>query len=268
MTMFLFNDDVPENISISAMYKLVIEDMGQCLQVGGQMKGNSNEPVAQYGNRSKVIALSGVLSALVAVLTFIIIPFPPPVGGFDSSSILILSLPIILGPELGMAIVCVGEFVGTMFLLSVGGGLLYYLPGIVAVRGPEAYFVGKIARSRQFGRPEGGGITVLAVVLGPLWETVGFIAANYYLYYLLSGPEGAIVVSLLLLTTLVDLVWVPLALLVMGATRRAFGASYLDKQLGLDDDRTKRNLFRASTIFIIICWVLLVLVPFVFTSWF
>jgi len=236
--------------------------------MGDQISKNGNAPAADYGSRSKVVALSGILSALVAVLTFIIIPFPPPVGGFDSSSILILSLPIILGPELGTTIVCAGEFVGTIFLLGAVGGPLYYLPGIVAVRGPEAYLVGRIARSRVFGRPGGKGRIMLAVTLGPVWETAGFIAANYYLYYLLIGFEGAVTASLLLLTTLFDLFWAIWALAIVAAIRLVFGASYLDKQLGLENDETKRNLFRASVIFIIVCWILLVLVPFVFTNWF
>jgi hypothetical protein len=212
--------------------------------------------------------MSGMLSALVAVLTFIIIPMPQPIGGFDASSILVLSLPIILGAELGTIIVCAGEFVGTMFLIAEGLGLLYYLPGIVAVRGLEAYLVGRIGRSGLFGRSGESARHVAAMTIGPMWETAGFIAANFYLYYLISGLDIAIAFSLLLLTTLIDLVWVPFAIIVVTSVKLAFGASYLDKQMGLRDDKTKKGLFYASALFIIICWILLLLVPFVFINWF
>jgi hypothetical protein len=232
------------------------------------MKQAINLPATSEGTRSMVIALSGVLSALVAVLTFIIVPMPQPIGGFDASTILVLSLPIILGAELGTTIVCVGEFVGTMFLVAAGLGYVYYIPGIVAVRGLEALFVGKIARSGLFGRARENARQMFAATIGPIWETAGFIAANYYLYYFLSGLAGAIGASLALLTTLIDLLWVPFAIIVITAVRLAFGTSYLEKQMGLTDDKTKKGLFRTSAIFILICWVLLFLVPFLFTSWF
>ncbi len=235
------------------------------------MKKAINLPATSEGTRSMVIALSGVLSALVAVLTFIIIPMPPPIGGFDASTILVLSLPIILGAELGTTIVCVGEFVGTMFLVAAGLGYVYYLPGIVAVRGLEAFFVGKIARSGLFGSFGRTGEKIrltLAAVVGPIWETAGFIVADYYLYYLFSGLTGAITASLALLTTLIDLLWVPFAIIVIATVRSAFGTIHLEKQMGLIDDSTKKGLFRTSAIFILISWILLFLVPFLFTSWF
>ena len=226
----------------------------------------ANQP--NEGARSIVVAVSGVLSALVAILTFIIIPMPAPIGGFDASSILVLSLPIILGVELGTIIVCIGEFVGTMFLVAVGLGYIYYLPGIVAVRGLEALFVGKIARSSLFGRSEVSARQIVATVIGPVWETGGFIAADFYLYYLLTGLTGAIAASISLLSTLIDLLWVPIALAVVSAIRQAFRTSYLDEQLGLKNDETKRGLYYTCILFILICWILLVLIPFVFTSWF
>ena len=144
------------------------------------MTKSNNTDFSPGGERSKVLALSAVLSAIVAVLTFIIIPVPPPVGGFDASSILVLSLPILLGAELGTIIVCVGEFVGTLFLLAAGLALPYYLPGIVAVRGAEAYIVGTVARSALLGKSRERTRQLLAATLGPIWETAGFIIANYY----------------------------------------------------------------------------------------
>jgi hypothetical protein len=220
------------------------------------------------GARSVVIATSGVLSALVAILTFIIIPMPPPIGGFDASSILVLSLPIVLGVELGTIIVCIGEFVGTIFLVSVGLGLIYYIPGIVAVRGLEALLVGKIARSGLFGRSRENNRQLVAAIIGPVWETGGFIAADFYLYYLLTGLGGAIVNSIALLSTLIDLLWVPFAIIVVSTVRQAFGTSHLDQRMGLNNVRTKNGLYYACILFILACWILLFLIPFAFTSWF
>jgi len=237
--------------------------------LGDHMEQSGKAPIASQGAKSKTIALAGILSAVVAVLTFIIIPVPPPVGGFDSSSILILSLPILLGPELGTIIVCIGEFVGTVFLVGVGLGFVYYIPGIVAVRGPEAYLVGKIARPRVPGGLGGKGRELFAATVGPIWETFGFIVANYYLYYLIGGPAMIPLYVFPLLLTLIDLIWVVPAMALIQALRKWVKANYMDEQLGLGtEDGTRKGLFRTSTIFILVSWILLLLVPFLFIGWF
>jgi uncharacterized membrane protein len=229
----------------------------------------NTKPYPIPDDRSKIVSLSGVLAALVAVLTFIIIPVPPPVGGFDSSSILILSLPILLGPELGTVIVCLGEAVGTMFLVAAGLGFFYYLPGIVAVRGPEAYFVGKIGRSGLFWKNKESRRQLLAMIIGPIWETFGFIAANYYIYYFMLGPEAAVAASIFLLTTLIDLLWVAIATIPVAIVRIWLRTTHLEEQFGLQTESpTKKKLFRISVIIIVFAWILLLLVPFVFTDWF
>lgn len=232
------------------------------------MKQASKTPLGYEGARSKVIALSGILSATVAVLTLLFVPAPIPIGGFDSSSILILSLPILLGTELGTIIVCVGEFVGTAFLLAFFGGPLYFLPGIVAVRGPEAYLVGKIGRSTFLGSSRQKGKELLATIIGPIWETAGFIAADYYVYYLIYGPVGGTYALVTLLWTLIDLIWVAPAIALLQVVRKWLKTNYMDKQLGLEgNDITKRRLFRISMVFILITWIILVFVPLALISW-
>jgi hypothetical protein len=233
------------------------------------MASSGKTEFSPTGDRSKVLALSAILSATVAVLTFVIIPMPPPIGGFDASSFLVLSLPIILGAELGTIIVCIGEFVGTLFLLAVGLALPYYLPGIVAVRGAEAYIVGTIARSGLFGKGRAAARQLFAATLGPIWETAGFIIANYYLYYLFYGAETAVFYSLLLMATLIDLVWVVPAMILVTAVKNGFKTVYLESELGLDPKGgAKKNLFRLSAVAIIFSWILLLLVPYAFRAWF
>jgi uncharacterized membrane protein len=232
------------------------------------MRQSSKTPLGYEEARSKVIALSGILSATVAVLTFFFVPAPIPLGGFDTSSILILSLPILLGTELGTVIVCVGEFVGTAFLLAFAGGPLYFLPGIVAVRGPEAYLVGKIGRSKFLDSGRQKRRELLAMIIGPIWETAGFIAADYYVYYFMYGPIGGTYALITLLWVLIDLIWVAPAIAVLQVVRKWLRTNYMDKQLGLEGNEvTKRKLFRISMAFILITWIILVFVPLALTSW-
>ena len=88
--------------------------------------------------RTILITLTGILGALMAVLTILIIPVPPPIGGFDASTVLILSLAILFGPLIATPIVCLGAGVGTMYLVFGLGYPIIFLPGIIAVRGLEA----------------------------------------------------------------------------------------------------------------------------------
>jgi hypothetical protein len=193
-------------------------------------------------SRSLQISLIAILAALTAVLTAIIIPMPSPIGGFDPSTVLILSLGVLYGPVIATPIIIMGQFVGTLYLTMIYGYPLVFLPGIVAVRGSEAFLVGVLRKKNE----------MLAVSIGPIWETIAFLIADIYLF----GPAGLIVI-----TTLVDLLWVPVAIIVIGTLRSTFGSQYLDEAFGLQDPETSKKLLYPSILIIILAWVLIFLAP-------
>jgi len=194
---------------------------------------------------SLYVATVGVLGALMAVMALASIVLPPPLGSIDASSILIFAVAILYGPELGTTITVLGQVVGKGVLITSSGLPAVFIPGIVAVRGPEAIIVGFIGRRERLGRFK----EPLAMVVGVLWETGGFVTADYYLF----GPAGLTVVW-----TIIDLVWVPLGLAALYYVREAFKAHYLDQDMGLTSSKAKKGFILGSAIFIIVCWGLII----------
>ncbi len=196
-----------------------------------------------HPSRSINVTMIAIMAALTAVLTAIIIPIPPPVGSLDSSTVLILVVGILYGPALATPIISLGQFVGTLYLTMNMGWPLVFLPGIVAVRGSEAYLVGKLRKKNE----------LFALVIGPVWETIAFLIADIYLF----GP----VIGILVITTLADLLWIPVAITVIAALRQVFGCQYLDEGFGLKDSKNTRKLLYPSILVIILCWLLIFLAP-------
>jgi uncharacterized membrane protein len=195
--------------------------------------------------KSLLISYVAIFSALMAVLTAIIIPMPTPLGGYDASSTLIFITAILFGPTLATIITCIGQFIGTAYLVS-GGMPLIFLPGIIAIRGPEAALVGALRKKNE----------VAAMIVGPIWETIGFLIADLWLF----GPAGFIVIF-----TIVDLIWVFPALIGVTAIRRAFQIKYLDTALDLDSPKnrtTKQALLYPAWFAILVSWVFIFLAPF------
>ncbi|MFX1561860.1 MAG: ECF transporter S component [Promethearchaeota archaeon] len=209
-------------------------------------------------SRSLYVATIGVLSALMAVLAFASVVIPTPLGSYDVSSVLIFLVAILYGPEIGMAVTCIGQFVGKGLLISYFGLPAIYIPGAIAVRGVEAYIVGHLGRASAFGRYR----EVLAMIIGVFWETAAFVAADYFLYTALWGPGGGIVAISFTVWTIVDLVWVPLGLAALIYARAAFKTTYMDKDLRLDVSSARSNVLLGSAIFVIFCWGLIAIACF------
>jgi hypothetical protein len=94
------------------------------------------------------------------------------------------------------------------------------------------------------------------MVVGPIWETIGFLIADLWLF----GPAGLIVIF-----TIVDLIWIAPAIIGIAAIRRAFQIKYLDTSLNLDlieNTPTKKTLLITSWIAIFISWMFIFLAPF------
>lgn len=197
--------------------------------------------------RSLYVATIGVLSALMAFMAMFAVVLPPPLGSIDTSSILIFATAILYGPSLGLIITIIGQLIGKGVLISSVGWPAIFIPGIVAVRGPEAFIVGYIGRSKSFGRFR----EPLAMGIGVVWETVAFVIADFWLF----GIAGAIGV----IFTFIDVIWVPVGIAALYYVRLTFKTEYLDKHLGLVDPRTKRGFMITGSLFILLCWIFILI---------
>jgi uncharacterized membrane protein len=205
--------------------------------------------------RSMYVATIGILSALMAVLAYASIVVPTPLGSLDASSVLIFGVAVLYGPELGLIITVVGQLVGKGLLITYAGLPAVYIPGVVAVRGIEAYVVGYLGRrfsSSRYGEPS-------AMVTGVIWETTGFVLADLFLYGMIGGVFAGIVAVLTgSIWTIIDLIWVPLGLAAVYYTRAAFKARYLDEHLNLVNAPGHRGIFFFCLFITLLSWALIV----------
>lgn len=205
--------------------------------------------------RSMYVATIGILSALMAVLSYASIVIPTPLGSIDSSSVLIFATAILYGPEIGLIVTVIGQLVGKGLLITYAGLPAVYIPGVVAVRGVEAYVVGYLGRrfaSSQYGE-------ISAMVTGALWETAGFVIADFYLWGMIGGVFAGLTAILTgTIWTIVDLIWVPLGVAAVYYVRAAFKATYLDDHLNLLKAPGRLGVLLFSLCLIILSWILII----------
>lgn len=196
------------------------------------------------------IAQIAVLSSLVAFLKILTIPMPIPLGSIDASSVLIFAIAILYGPSFATPVICIGQFVGLLYLTALLGFPAVFIPGIVAVRGAEAFIVGKLRHKNG----NSGKWEIFAMVIGVLWETGAFVLADTYLF----GPGFGVIVAF----TIIDAIWIIPAIGVIAALRRIFEAKYFDDYFGFaDNEQLKKKLLYPSLAAIIISWILIILAP-------
>ena len=205
--------------------------------------------------RSMYVATIGILSALMAVLSYASIVIPTPLGSIDSSSVLIFATAILYGPEIGLIVTVIGQLVGKGLLITYAGLPAVYIPGVIAVRGVEAYVVGYLGR--RFASSRYGEIS--AMVTGALWETAGFVIADFYLWGMIGGIFAGLTAILTgTIWTIVDLVWIPLGVAAVYYVRAAFKATYLDEHLNLVTVPGRLGVMLFSLCLVILSWILII----------
>lgn len=206
-------------------------------------------------SRSMYVATIGILSALMAVLSYASIVIPTPLGSIDASSVLIFAVAILYGPEIGLIVTVIGQLIGKGLLITYAGLPAVYIPGVVAVRGIEAYIVGYLGRrfaSTRYGESS-------AMVTGVVWETAGFVLADFYLYAMIGGVfAGLTAVVSGTIWTIIDLIWVPLGIAAVYYVRATFKTQYLDEHLNLVKAPRHRSAFYICLFLSFLSWGLIV----------
>ncbi|MDG6901845.1 MAG: ECF transporter S component [Nitrososphaerota archaeon] len=168
------------------------------------------------------LAVIIVFSSLIALGTFFSIKLPEPLGEITWAPPVYLALAILAGPWTGFTATAIGSFVGESLNVAYLGWPAIYAPGIVWARAPEALIVG-------WARRRGTKTMVAAMVGATVFETLLFFFpdAAFYTYGLfgygnpMSWTEGFATASSDLLTML-DLAFIPVALVLVRVARPAF----------------------------------------------
>jgi hypothetical protein len=174
----------------------------------------------RFRRESSRLALFAVMVAVTTVANLIVVPMPPPLAQYDLSPILIYSLAVLVSPITSGLAVGLAQGIGTLYKTMVFGWPPIFVVGAVLVRGFEAVLISSLAGIACSNRRRAvTGWEIAAMVVGVVWETLGFFTADAILF-----GVGYAMISLL---TIADAMFIPVAVGVVVAVRRAFNVKKL-----------------------------------------
>lgn len=162
------------------------------------------------------LAMTAVMSALIAVTTMTAIPMPPPLSTITLAPIAIFVTGILMGPIPALISSAIGSGLGFLGGATIGsiavppGFMGIFLVGIVVARGPMGFTVGLLRRLD----------TVAAMTIGVLVETA--------IFFFMDWPLFGFGVALITLGTLIDLVFVPIGYLVLKVVKNVWDVAKLE----------------------------------------
>jgi uncharacterized membrane protein len=174
-----------------------------------------------------------VFSSLIAIATFFSIKLPEPLGEITWAPPIYMALSVLAGSGTSFFATAIGSFIGEGLNVTYLGWPAIYAPGIVWARAPEALIIG-------WARKKGTRVVIVVMVLATIFETLAFFFPDWAFYnYGLFGytcPDGNVCTSTTTayvaaapdLLTLLDLAFIPVALVIIRAARPAF------KRLGFE----------------------------------
>ena len=179
--------------------------------------------VGRTPNKSVRLAMVAIFSALIAVGTGVLsIPLPAPLFQITLAPAIYLAYAALGDKWDAFAATGIGGFIGEFYSISTsGGGSPIYPFGMVWARAPEALMVAyAVGRGRK--------ALVASMVLATLYETFAFLIPDYFFYkyalfgYSISSGYTALGLALTDLGTLVDLAFIPVALVLIAAAEPTF----------------------------------------------
>ena len=179
------------------------------------MSKSTNSQTGIVSRATFKLAITSVMTALIAVTTILSIPMPFPLSALTLAPIVIFVTGILLGPV--PALICSGIGSGIGFLGGANLGTIYVLPGyleiflvgIIIARAPMGLSVGLLRKKDE----------IIAMTVGVFVETAIFFIADLYLF----GFPGALIT----LGTLIDLVYVSITYNVLKGIRKILNITYL-----------------------------------------
>ena len=177
---------------------------------------NSFQSVNTQSRATVKLAMTAVMSALIAVTTMTAIPMPPPLSTLTFAPIIIFVVGILMGPVPALVSSAIGSGLGFLAGASIGsimvppGFMGVFLLGIVVSRGPMGATVGLLRKINE----------AAAMVIAVLVETAIFFFLDWGLF--------GFGVALITLGTLIDLVFVPIGYIVLKVVKKMWDVTILE----------------------------------------
>jgi len=174
------------------------------------------------------LAQTASFSALIAVTTALStallgIPLPPPLSEITFAPAIYLTLSVLFPRRVSFWSTAVGSAIGEAINVLVFGSApaafaLIYIPGMVWARAPEALIMNRFRRKSAVW-------LAFAMVIATVYETLAFFFPDwlFYSYTFFYGAPTGLLSGLSLAAfdfgTLIDLIWIPVALLLIRSIR-------------------------------------------------
>src|SRR2546425_3827473 len=188
------------------------------------------------------LARIGALSALVAVGTIISnvlfgFTLPYPLGEITAAPAFYLAIAVLFSRKVSFWSTAIGSAIGESVNIFVFGEApsiwaLTFVPGIVLARAPEVLIIHRF-------RDKARRILAYGMVLATIYETVVFFLIDWPVYsftafYCIqpgcssSGLVQGFWFASFDFATLIDIAWIPVALILIVAAQRAFRVQHFD----------------------------------------
>ena len=190
---------------------------------------------AKTRSQTLFLAEAASFSALIAVTTALStallgIPLPPPLSEITLAPAIYLTLGVLFPRKVSFWSTAVGSAIGEAINVLIFGSApaafaMIYIPGMVWARAPEALIMNRFRRKSALW-------LAFAMVIATVYETLAFFFPDWFFYsstFFYGAPTGVLPgLSLAAFDfgTLIDLVWVPVALLLIRAIRSAFSVQF------------------------------------------
>jgi len=172
--------------------------------------------------RSTTLAVIAVFSALITIGTVAAIPLPFPLYEITLSPPIYLALAALVDTGTAFDATVIGGFLGEAINISFRGGSPIYPFGMVWARGPEVFIV-------AWARNKGEKTLAWAMAAATVFETLAFFFPDwlFYLYGLFQYGSPTDVYTAFGYAafdfgTLVDLAFIPVAILIIRRAKPSF----------------------------------------------
>ena len=187
---------------------------------------------------ARIAAFSGliIVGTLLSNLLFGI-PLPYPLYEITAAPAFYMAIAVLFSRRVSFWSTAIGSGLGEaagifLFGLAPGAFALTYVPGIILARAPEALIINRF-------RAKPLRLLVAIMILATVFESVIFFLIDWPVYsltafYCIQSPcsslgfLGGFWVAVLDFGTMIDVVWIPIALALVVAVRKAFKTRFFN----------------------------------------
>ncbi len=195
---------------------------------------------------SLVLGRIGLFSGLIALGTIVTnqllgFALPPPLFLITIAPAFYMAIAVLFSRKVSFWSTAIGSGVGELFNIFVLGTTpayiaLSFVPGIMIARAPETLII------RRF-RTKTTRWIAIGMILATVYETLAFFFIDWPIYSftvfyapfycfeescLAAGLQGGFLLAAFDFGTLIDLVWVPVAISLIAAVRKAFNVQFFN----------------------------------------